>query len=135
MTLFQILPLLAYAAAGVFVISRAFAGDGQPAPGTWRWPALLFAVFAAFTIWQLSADGVLMFWVNHTSNATGNQVWLDLLLSVSIAFAFLVPAARRLGMPILPWAIFVIATASVGLLAMWARVLFLQERSGAVKEG
>lgn len=129
MTLFQILPILTLAATAAFVLSRPARGSDAPAPGTWRWPALLCAAFAAFTAYQVGTDGLGMFWINHTANATGNQVWFDLLLSVALAFAILVPQARRLNMALLPWAIFVLATASIGLLAMWARVLFLQERA------
>lgn len=128
MTVFQTLPILAVLAAAAFVLSRPMAHRDTPASGTWRWPALLCAAFAAFTAYQIGTEGVVQFWINHTANATGNQVWFDLLLSVSIAFAVLVPQARRLQMALLPWAIFVIATASIGLLAMWARVLFLQAR-------
>jgi sugar/nucleoside kinase (ribokinase family) len=129
MTLFQILPVLAVAAAALFILTRPGAADGPSARGAWRWPALISAAFLVFTLYQLAIDGLVMFWINHTANATGNQVWFDLLLSMSMAFALLVPQARRLNMALLPWAVVVICTASIGLFAMWARVLFLQERA------
>ena len=127
MTLFHILAAGAFASAALYVLTRPSQSQTAPATGRWRIPALLCAAFTAWTIYTLSVDPPLTFWTNHTTNATGNQVWFDLLMSVSMAFVVLMPRARALNMALLPWAIFVVVTASIGLFAMWARVLFLEE--------
>ncbi len=127
MTLFQLLPAIAYAAC-LFVVFRHALSPADTSPGNWRWPAALSAIFLAFTLYQIATDGILMFWTNHSVNATGNQVWFDLLMSVSMAFILLLSRARALNMAIIPWAIFVASTASIGLFAMWARVLYLEEK-------
>ncbi|GAB5448142.1 hypothetical protein [Gymnodinialimonas sp.] len=130
MTLFQILPAIAFALTAIFVLTRVTA-SAPARPGLWRFPAVLCALFTGWTLYTIVTEGVLLVWVNHSSNAWGNQVWFDLLLAVSLSFAALVHRARSLGMSLLPWALFVIATASIGLLAMLARILYLQERPAA----
>jgi hypothetical protein len=40
------------------------------------------------------------------------------------------PRARALGMRPLPWLLLVVCTGSIGLCAMFARVLYLQEAKG-----
>lgn len=128
MTLAHILPILAYLAAALFLVSYTIHGK-ETKPGTWIVPAALSAAFAAFTLVQIAQDGVLMFWTNHTQNLTGNQVWFDLLMSVCLAWVLLLPEARRLGLAVIPWLIFVLLTASIGLFAMLARVMYLQAKA------
>jgi hypothetical protein len=89
--------------------------------------ALLGAAFIAFSIWTVLDGGLLPFWFNHTTNLAGNQVWFDLLISVVLAFILLLPRARAQGMAVLPWALAVAATASIALLAMVARLLWLEQ--------
>ncbi len=131
MTLFQILPAIAFAAAAIFVLTRT--GETAPKSGLWRIPAALSALFVAWTAYTIATEGVLLVWTNHSTNAWGNQVWFDLLLAVSISFAALAPMAKRQGMALLPWALFVISTASIGLLAMLARILYLEENQPAAQ--
>ena len=90
----------------------------------------LFGGFSGYTAVTIAREGVMPLWLNHTNNLWGIQVWWDLLLSVGIALFFIAPRARKVGMSIAPWALFVAATASIGLLAMVARVFWL-ERSAA----
>jgi hypothetical protein len=123
MSLLQLLPVLAYAAAVAALIWTA----GANASGSWRMVALLGAAFIAFSIWTVLDGGLLPFWFNHTTNLAGNQVWFDLLISVVLAFILLLPRARAQGMAVLPWALAVAATASIALLAMVARLLWLEE--------
>jgi hypothetical protein len=125
MSLLEILPVLAYAGAVATLIWAARA----VIPGSWRIVGVLAATFIAFSIWTVLAGGLLPFWFNHTTNLAGNQVWFDLLISVVLAFILLLPRARAQGMAILPWAIAVAATASVALLVMVARLLWLEERA------
>ena len=83
-----------------------------------------FLAFSALTIWQ---DGFVEVWTNHTANLWGVQVWWDLLFAVCLAFFFIAPRARKVGMNVPLWALFVAATASIGLLAMCARLFWLEQ--------
>jgi uncharacterized membrane protein YccF (DUF307 family) len=85
--------------------------------------AVAFAAFSGLTVWR---EGLIQFWVNHTTSLAGNQVWFDLLIAVCLCFALIAPRARAVGMPLLPWALAVLATASIALLPMVARLLWLE---------
>jgi hypothetical protein len=65
-------------------------------------------------------------------NLTGIQVWWDLVMCVMIAMFFIAPRARKAGMNLLPWALFVGSTASIGLLAMCARLFWLEQQQAKV---
>lgn len=122
----QILPALAYAATALFLLRLA---HPRPAGHTPNWiaPSVLAAFFLAFTAVTVLEEGLVQFWINHTTSLAGNQVWFDLLLAVAIAFYLLAARARAVNMPILPWALAVIATASLALLPMLARLLWLEQ--------
>lgn len=130
MTVFQILPILSLLATVTFIIGFALR-DGIAWTSHWLWPAVVAGAFAAWTGATVLSDGLTMFWVNHATNFTGNQVFFDLLIAVVIAFVALAPEAKRQGMSLLPWALFVCATASIGLTAMLARLLYLKGRKAA----
>ena len=66
---------------------------------------------------------------NHTANLWGVQVWWDLLISVTVALFLIAPRARAAGMNLPLWTLFVVATASIGLLAMCARLFWLESRA------
>jgi hypothetical protein len=123
MSFLEFLPVLAYALTVAALVWTARA----KVPLSWRLPALLGAAFIVFSVWAVLDGGLLPFWFNHTTNLAGNQVWFDLLISVVLAFALLLPRARAQGMAALPWALAVAATASIALLAMVARLLWLEE--------
>lgn len=89
--------------------------------------AILFAGFSAFTAVQIGREGVIGFYTNHSQSLTGLQVWWDLITCALIALFFIVPRARAAGMNILPWALLVGTTASIGLLAMCARLFWLEQ--------
>ena len=93
--------------------------------------AMLGAAFAGYTAIQLWAEGPVMFWVNHSQNLTGIQVWWDLIAAVLIALFFIVPRARKVGMNVPLWSILVISTASIGLFAMIARLFWLERAATA----
>jgi hypothetical protein len=88
--------------------------------------AMLAAGFGAFTAVQIGQEGVVGFYTNHTQNLTGLQVWWDLIMCAIIALFFIAPRARAAGMNVVPWALFVASTASIGLLAMCARLFWLE---------
>ncbi|MGB7374129.1 hypothetical protein [Pontixanthobacter sp.] len=111
------LPLLAYLAAAQKLAHSAVIAASLSAG---------FAAFTAVTIWS---EGILPVIANHTVNLWGVQVWYDLLMAVVIALFFIVPRARKAGMMVPLWVMFVGATASIGLLAMVARLFWL-ERAG-----
>lgn len=91
--------------------------------------AVLSAGFAAFTAVTIWAEGVLPVYLNHSSNLWGVQVWYDLLISVAIALLFVVPRARKVHMNCTAWVLLVGATASIGLLAMVARLFWLEQHA------
>ena len=88
-----------------------------------------FAAYSGVTIW---AEGLMPVLVNHTSNLWGVQVWWDLLISVTIALFLIAPRARAAGMNLPLWTVLILATASIALLAMCARLFWL-ERAAAAK--
>ena len=126
----QILPVLAYAAAAAAILMAA-AGRRLPPALRWGLPAGLGAVFLAFSVVTVAQGGLIAFWTNHTTNLAGNQVWFDLVIAVAVAFCLMAPRARAVGMALTPWAVAVILTASIALLPMLARLLWLERRDGA----
>lgn len=129
MRVVEILPAAAAAGFIGFLAWRALAQGALPR-GAWRWPAGAAALFLGWSLLAVVREGPLGFWPEHTRNLWSNQIWFDLLLAAAIAFAALVPRARAAGMRPLPWALAVLASGSVGLLAMAARLLYLEERRG-----
>ena len=103
-----------------------------PAIGNTLVAAVLAGGFAGFTGVTIFYDGVVEVCTNHTTNLWGVQVWWDLLFSVGVALFLIAPRARKVGMNVPLWALFVVATASIGLLAMCA-VLFHRERAATAK--
>ncbi len=92
-----------------------------------------FGTYSAVTIYQ---EGLMPVWVNHTTNMWGVQVWWDLLFAVGIGLFLIAPRAKSAGMNVPLWTVFVVATASIGLLAMCARLFWLEQAAGdtAAKE-
>lgn len=120
----------------LFVIGAAFVGPVMVRIATMRGTVgspllagMLLAAFSAFTAFTIAREGVVTVIANHTMNFWGTQVWYDLLIATSLALFFIVPRARAAGMNPLPWILFVAATASIGLLALVARLWWLERRS------
>lgn len=101
----------------------------KPVIGSATLAAALSLGFGAYSLLTIAREGVALVWENHTTNLWGVQVWWDLLFAVGIALFFTAPRARKVGMSMLPWTLFVAATASIGLLAMIARLFWLEGRS------
>ncbi|MDG5750840.1 hypothetical protein P8R33_06970 [Qipengyuania sp. XHP0211] len=91
--------------------------------------AMLSAAFGAYTAVTIATEGVMPVWLNHTSNLWGVQVWWDLLFAMGVAVFLVLPRARAQGMKVPLWILFVAATASIGLLAMVARLFWLESRT------
>ena len=105
----------------------------KPTTGSALLAAMLSAGFGAYTAVQIAQEGVVMFYTNHTQNMTGLQVWWDLVMCVVIGAFLIAPRARAAGMNVLPWLLFVGATASIGLLAMCARLFWLEGQTRTAK--
>jgi hypothetical protein len=115
----------AFIALSVVVVIRR----GRCASTTWRIPAALGALFFAFSAWAVQSEGLIGFWPEHTRSLWGNQIWFDLLLSIGAAWLLIVPRALVCRMHLLPWLALIVCTGSMGLLAMVARVVYLETRA------
>ena len=127
--------LIPTAAAAIFLVVGIAASLNVQRfrqPGLWWVPALLSAAFFVGSLRAVATGGSFGFWAEHTRNDWNNQIFLDLLLSASCAYFLLLARARAASMQILPWFGLIAVTGSIGLLAMVARVLFL-ERKAAFK--
>ena len=124
MSMLEILPILAYVLAVVVIL--LVATRREAAASSWLFPALIAAAFIAFSAVTFVGEGLIQFWVNHTTNLAGNQVWFDLRSAVTISFYLIAPRARAVGMKLLPWGIAVFATACIALLPMVARLMWLE---------
>ena len=121
------LTTIAALALAAFVAGALALALGRPLRAWWV-PAALALALGALSAAAIAAEGPVGFWAEHTDSLWGTQVWVDLLLAFGIGWALLVPRARALGMRPLPWLGALLLTGSIGLLAMLARVLYLQER-------
>ena len=121
--------ILAAGGLATAVIALGYILAGSPKIGSAVLAAALAAGFGAFTAVTIAREGVLLVWTNHTQNLWGVQVWWDLLFAVVLAVFLIAPRARAAGMKLFPWLLFVAATASIGLLAMAARLFWLEARS------
>lgn len=121
--------VFAFAAGAAFLAALLLIARGKdimPRPTGWMAPAALSAAFAIYSTMTAVREGPTGFWPEHTRNLWGNQIWFDLLLAAGVACAVLAPRARTAGMRLLPWLLLVAATGSIGLCAMFARVLYLE---------
>ena len=125
------LPLLAAACYFFFSIYVVVQQGGKEVSKKhlWLFPAALSLCFLAFSLRAVLTEGVFGFWPEHTRNIWGNQIWFDLLLAVGVGWCFAVPKARALGMRLWPWWLFILCTGSIGLLAMVARIFYLDARA------
>lgn len=123
------LPILALTGLVVFIICAI--GAGQGTIRAWWVPALVCAAFFAYSLWPVVSLGPLGFWTEHVRNPWGVQIWFDLLCAFGVGWALLAPRARAVGMTPWPWLALLLATGSIGLLAMLARVLYRESAATA----
>lgn len=133
MTLDDLTPHMILFLAGVLAVVAAIItiARSKDKTGSAVLAAALAAGFAGLTAVTIWSEGVWLVVENHTLNLWGIQVWYDLLFAVSVALFFIVPRARAAGMKLLPWILFVALTASIGLLAMVARLFWLERQAAA----
>jgi Flp pilus assembly protein protease CpaA len=130
MRLVEILPWLAIAGFVAFAVLAA-TRDGPTRTGAWLFPAALSAFFCAYSFYAVMTEGPFGFWVEHTRNVWGNQIWFDLVFAIGIGWYVVMPEAKSLGMKPLPWLVLILCTGCVGFLAMIARLTYLREQSEA----
>lgn len=125
---FTLTPLIALFAGGLLVALLAMGSIvlRDQKIGSAALAAALCAGFAAYSAGTIYADGLLPVLENHSTNMWGVQVWWDLLFAVTLALFLIAPRARKVGMNLPLWALFVAITASIGLLAMAARLFWLE---------
>lgn len=122
---------IAFILFGIFSLRREGSGTGID----WKAPAFLSFLFFAYSAWTILNEGIFGFWVNHTSNLWGLQVWFDLLLAASISWFALLPRMKKVGMNGPFWFVMVATSGSIGLLAALSRLSFLEKsRSGTLRE-
>jgi hypothetical protein len=103
---------------------------------SWKVPTVMSSFFWGFSIYTIAEEGLIYVWDNHNHNFWGNQVWFDLLYSVAKFWFALLPRAKKLGMPVLPWCAYICSTTSIGGLHFYTRILYLEEKQqvGEAKE-
>jgi hypothetical protein len=126
-SLYAVLPIVAillFIGVTLTLAARPASNRG----GSWLVPAAFAAAFLGWSLYTVAMEGPVGFWPNHTANAWSNQVWFDLLMAIGTAWALLLPRARAVGMRPLPWLVLIVASGSIGLLAMTARCLMLESK-------
>jgi hypothetical protein len=109
----------------ILVISK----DDRHMKNSWLFPATLSLLFLLFSVQAIVSAGFLGFWVEHTRNLWGNQIWFDLLLGIGIGWYLVVPQAKALNMRLSIWLALIVCTGSIGFLATISRLLYLRERA------
>lgn len=129
-------PLIALFAGGFLVALAGIAMIVLRAQkvGSAALAAALCGGFAAYTAGTIYSEGVLPVIANQTSNMWGVQVWWDLLIAITVGLFLIAPRARAQGMNLPVWVVFVVATASIGLLAMIARLFWLEQAAAAIPQ-
>lgn len=112
----------------VFTILFSFT-KGNTIKYSWLFPSALSLLFLIFSIITIIGEGQTGFWVEHTRNMWGNQIWFDLLFAVGIGWFLIVPEAKARKMRLIPWLFLIFATGCIGFTAMVARLLYLHEKS------
>jgi TRAP-type uncharacterized transport system fused permease subunit len=127
MTLTSLVPAIAAILFILFALYVAFNDNALYMQKIWRLPAAISLLFLLFSLLAIATEDLTRFWIDHMRDLWGNQIWLDLLLAVSIGWFLVVPQAKVLKMPLLPWLFLISCTGCIGFLAMIARVLYLRE--------
>lgn len=128
MTVYQVSALAAGLAFLVVGITLASRRDGAVVRPRWIIPMALAALFAVFSVATVVQEGATGFWPEHSRHGWGNQIWFDLLLAAGAAFALAAPRLRAAGMNPLAWFFVVAVSGSIGLMAMIARLFYLEDR-------
>lgn len=99
----------------------------------WLIPAGLSLAFLSYSLWCMVTAGPLGFVVEHTRNRWSAQIGLDLVNSAVLCLFMAAPLARPYRIRMLPWVVLTLATGSIGLFALAARILYA--RAAAERDG
>lgn len=78
-----------------------------------------FVALTAYAVWQ---HGYLAFFTLHGTNAIGVQVFVDLIIALSMVMAWMWRDARARGVSLLPYVVVTLFLGSIGpLLYLWRR--------------
>jgi hypothetical protein len=132
MSLIQILPIVAAITVVAITVMIAMHQSKAPIKTIWILPAILMCLFFGWTLFAVISEGPIGFWAEHTRNLWGNQIWFDLLLAAGTAWALIAPRAKAQRMKLFLWLGLILATGSIGILAMVARLLFLEQRATVI---
>lgn len=128
------LPAILFSLSALLFVGYLVYANGHAssltALGRWKVPAILSLLFLLFSLYPVWMQGPMGFLDEHTRTLWSSQIWFDLLLGVSVAWWWMAPHARAQGMRLPLWMALVIATGNIGLLAMLARLWWLQEHTG-----
>ena len=121
----QILPLVATALIIIVVFLHIFR---KPRVISWIWPLVLSFTLVVYSAYTMFVEGPFGFWVHHTRDFWGNQIWFDLLIGIATAFLVLLDRVKAQKMNPILWFLLILAGGSIGLLAMVSRLLYLEAR-------
>lgn len=128
MTTFELLFFAGLAAGTPFILMLV---TGRTGNGRWEVAALLCALFMAYSLIPILREGPIGFVANHTTSHWGVQVFWDLLLALCIGLYLAAPRVRAVGMNLALWVIPVLLLGSIGMLALLARLFWLEQRQAA----
>jgi hypothetical protein len=110
-----------------FVIGTLAVSHGVGSRFRWLFPAAVSVGFFALTLYPIIREGPLGFLSELTRTLWASQIWFDLILALGVGYTALASRARAVGMNILPWILTIAGTGSIGLCAMYARILQLEQ--------
>lgn len=97
----------------------------------WMFAAAISILFLVFTLWVVAREGFTGLFAAHEVNLWGSQVFIDLVIAAVTGLFLMAPRARRVGVGLAPYVGLTVLTGSIGLLALVARVLYLESRESA----
>lgn len=121
----------AVVAVPVFVVLTTRASLGP----RWWAPAALALGFAGWSAYAIAEGGPFGFVREHVGTPWETQIWMDLLLMGATAWWLLQPRLRAAGIRPWPWLAAVLATGSIGMLILVARLLLVEARTRRPRTG
>jgi hypothetical protein len=126
----EIMPGVMIALVLIYMVAMAAMkayDDGAPKI-PWQLPAIMSLFHFVWSVYAMVVEPIFGFWAEHTRNFWGNQIAFDLFFGVAIGWTLILPRARAVDMNIALWLLLVAATANIALLAMLARMLYLEDK-------